>query len=185
MHSGNSNSQLKTHLVSRLLHSTEYIDETPIELHPVIILMTSMGSLPSHHHTSRSLNQNQTRMPNTLNSIQFTLPMPKNTTTNTMPQPYDPVPPYDLDDVEANAESTSRPSNPPQLLHTDDDVELHSEHESNVVEPRLERGRGRAGKLTERECCDYAFLYFKTAVAGIVMMTFFISLFAYLGKKGK
>lgn len=101
-----------------------------------------------------------------------------------MPRPYDPVPPYDLEDVEATAESTSRPSNPPQLLHADDDVELHGERESNVVEPRLDRGRGRAGKLTERECCDYAFRYFKTVVAGIVMMTFFISLFTYLGKKG-
>jgi hypothetical protein len=100
-----------------------------------------------------------------------------------MPQPYDPVPPYDLDDVEANAESphAAHPSNPPQL-HTADDVEHQGEGGSNVVEPGS-RGHQRLGKLTERECCDYAFLYFKTVVLGVVMMTFFISLFTYLGRK--
>jgi hypothetical protein len=110
--------------------------------------------------------------------------MPKNN-TNTMPQPYDPVPPYDLDDVEANAAD-----HPPQTnsshLHLGDDVgEGGSGSGSNVVDPSQEsrRGRGREGKLTERECCDYAFLYFKTVVLGLVLMTFFISLFSYLGRK--
>lgn len=115
--------------------------------------------------------------------------MPK-TNTNTMPQPYDPVPPYDLDDVEANAASTySTTLFTPSQTNADDDVGQGS----NIIDPTQDerRGRehrrgGREGKLTERECCDYAFLYFKTVVLGVVMMTFFICLFTYLGrKKGK
>lgn len=135
-----------------------------------------------------------------LNSIQFTLPMPKN--NQTMPQPYDPVPPYDLDDVEANAASTHSTANlfTPSQTNADDDgansTTYDAQHESgrgsNIIDPTQDRSDenarhrtrgGREGKLTERECCDYAFLYFKTVVLGVVMMTFFIGLFAYLGRK--
>lgn len=114
--------------------------------------------------------------------------MPKNSNNITMPQPYDPVPPYDLDDVEANA-ADHLPSTHALPLDTTSGANDVGEggSGSNVVEPNAERrrGGGREGKLTERECCDYAFLYFKTVVVGVVMMTFFISLFSYLGRKGK
>lgn len=122
--------------------------------------------------------------------------MPKNN-NQTMPQPYDPVPPYDLDDVEANAASTHSTANLFTLSQTNaDDAEYdvgnHEGSGSNIIDPiqntsdgheRHRKRGGREGKLTERECCDYAFLYFKTVVLGVVMMTFFISLFAYLGRK--
>jgi hypothetical protein len=110
--------------------------------------------------------------------------MPKNNNTTTaMPQPYDPVPPYDLDDVEAAAadHTTQTQANTADLLSADD-VGDRGEG-SNVVEPRRGRGRGREGKLTEKECCDYAFMYFKTVVAGLVLITFFITWFSYLGRK--
>lgn len=115
--------------------------------------------------------------------------MPKNPQSqrNMSSQPYDPVPPYDLDDIE-NGESRH------STQQVDGDVEegvsvLQQEErgggESNIIESDDTRGRGggRAGRLTERECCDYAFLYFKTVVLGVVLVVFFVCLFSYLGRK--
>jgi hypothetical protein len=103
-----------------------------------------------------------------------------------MSQPYDPVPPYDLDDVEANAESYhSQPPTQSNATTSNDvnDVDSHGEENSNIVNGSLGRDNQRPGKLTERECCDYAFLYFKTAVLGVVAVAFFIIWFAYLGRR--
>jgi len=100
-----------------------------------------------------------------------------------MPQPYDPVPPYDLDDIESNAESDHHPPTQPNTTsNVPNEVDGQREGDSNVVDPSSTRDH-RPGKLTERERCDYAFLYFKTVVAGIVLMTLGISFFSFLGRK--
>jgi hypothetical protein len=133
-----------------------------------------MGSSPSH--------TNQSRMSYSLNSIQFTLPIPKNN-RNRMPQPYDPVPPYDLDDIEANAESYHHPRTQPHTTsNSPNDVDGQREEDSNVVDPSSRR-KQRPVRMTQKECCDYSFLYLKTVVVGVVAITFFISLFNYLGRR--
>jgi hypothetical protein len=83
---------------------------------------------------------------------------------------YDPVPPYDLQDIEAAASSNPSDSQP-------EDVQPASVITA-VTEPS-----GRAGKLTEKECCAYAFGYFLTSVIGLVLIVLIIAYFNYLTRK--
>jgi hypothetical protein len=74
--------------------------------------------------------------------------------------PYDPVPPYDLEDIEASA--STGPSQPQQPVDTSS-----NENESgNVVDLHKEM----PGRLTQRECCNYGLAYFITAVVGLIII---------------
>jgi hypothetical protein len=73
---------------------------------------------------------------------------------------YDPVPPYDLDDIEAASGSTQPPAGSAPTNDSDDEPQT-----ANVVELHGER----RGRLSQRECCNFAFAYFLTAVIGIII----------------
>jgi hypothetical protein len=86
---------------------------------------------------------------------------------------YDPVPPYDLEDIEGTAEATQNggPSQPSQNL---DDVPPSPPEHIVTTEP----SHHRHGKLTERECCHFALFFFATAIFGLLMMTLIIAKYA-------
>jgi hypothetical protein len=71
--------------------------------------------------------------------------------------PYDPVPPYDLEDVEASA--STAPSQPQPA-----DAPSNEAEAGNVVELQRER------RLSQRECCNYGLAYFITAVVGVIII---------------
>ena len=94
---------------------------------------------------------------------------------NTSKAIYDPVPPYDLDDIEAaSAQSQPPPANIRQANNDD------QQPAAEVLTTPQDR---RQGKLTEKECCAYAFAYFVTAITGVVLIVLIIAWFSYLGRK--
>jgi hypothetical protein len=87
---------------------------------------------------------------------------------------YDPVPPYDLDDLEAGAAQPQPPASNRQA--NDGDQQAAAE----VLTTPQDR---RRGKLTEKECCAYAFAYFALSITGIVLVVLIIAWFNYLGRQ--
>jgi hypothetical protein len=71
---------------------------------------------------------------------------------------YDPVPPYDLHDVEAS-------SSEPQPTNTEND------EDENIIEVHEERPR----RMTQQECCRFGLLYFLITVVGIIIVTSLIT----------
>jgi hypothetical protein len=83
---------------------------------------------------------------------------------------YDPVPPYDLEDIEANR--TVDPNNGDQINEPEDEtVELT---ESNVQ---------MHGELTQQQCCCFGLSYFITAVVGVALIVLIIAHYNYLTSK--
>lgn len=80
---------------------------------------------------------------------------------------YDPVPPYDLEDIEGQPDSNQNQ----QEAGPQDEVQV-------LTDPH----RRREGKLTERECCEYAFRYFFLAVVGVVFTTIMVTFLATRNK---
>jgi hypothetical protein len=74
--------------------------------------------------------------------------------------PYDPVPPYDLEDVEASASAG------PSQQQDSADAPSNEEESANVVELHKER----PGRLTQRECCNYGLAYFISAIVGVIII---------------
>jgi hypothetical protein len=141
----------------------------------------------AHHQISilKGITQIASITPSTPNSSQASsskrLPPPNLTRPRQTMQKYDPVPPYNLDDdVEATAAEPESQTPIPSSSspNQSDPVQLQSS-ETNVVDPH----RPRSDKLTERECCEYAFMYFATCILGLVLMTLIVAYFNYLGRK--
>jgi hypothetical protein len=105
--------------------------------------------------------------------------------------PYDPVPPYDLEDLEAAPAQQSSSDN---RGGEDGDgggggggqqPENINNSYSSDNEIATKPNRHRAGKLTEKECCAYAFAYFLTSIVGVVLVVLIIAYFNYLARRGK
>lgn len=80
---------------------------------------------------------------------------------------YEPLPPYDLNDIEATAEA-SRPQDNGAPVNELPEIEVEDRH--NVVEPNEERGR-----MSQAECCRWAFLYFLTVIVALIIITSLIT----------
>jgi hypothetical protein len=100
---------------------------------------------------------------------------------------YDPLPPYDLEDVEATAGEprlTSQseddpPIGDPSSSNSTNDASYEA---SDNIKPR--NGNG-AVKLSERECCLIGLTYVSVIVVGIVALVWIIAHYHYLAVSGK
>ncbi|KAF2422638.1 hypothetical protein EJ08DRAFT_701593 [Tothia fuscella] len=79
---------------------------------------------------------------------------------------YEPLPPYDAEDIEAA--TASAPASQIEAQERNPETERQ---QSNLVELQEER----PGRLTQRECCQFAFLYFLTAVIGLIVIAAIIA----------
>ena len=89
---------------------------------------------------------------------------------------YDPVPPYDLNEIESNRG---------QELNNEDDINTPSNESTIQTQSRRERcGRcGRRGQISQRECCCIAFSYFLVSVIGVVLIVLIVAHYNYLTRK--
>jgi len=99
-------------------------------------------------------------------------------TQQTSYKSYDPVPPYDLEDIE------SQSSAPAPALPTPPSSSQQEPSETNILDPATTNNR-KPGDLTQRECCHYAFMYVATSIIGVVLMTWIIAYYSYLGSKAR
>jgi hypothetical protein len=75
---------------------------------------------------------------------------------------YDPLPPYDLNDIEASSAT-------PQPQDADTSAQV-PENEVQLGENVVELHEERHGRMSQRECCRWAFLYFFTAIVALVIV---------------
>lgn len=89
---------------------------------------------------------------------------------------YDPVPPYDTEDIEAGGRA---PDLPADDAGGQVDIQLQSSPTPNEADP----DRQRAGRITQRECCTYAFWYFFCSLVALVLIIWIIAFYSYKGAK--
>ena len=83
---------------------------------------------------------------------------------------YDPLPPYDPEELEAGPTPTEQENA---------DIPLTDQSQSNVtIKDDTQRGQ-----MSQRECCFFAFHIILVCVAGFVACVWIIAYFAYKGAK--
>jgi hypothetical protein len=90
---------------------------------------------------------------------------------------YDPVPPYDAEDIESGSRVPDLEAE--NTTTSEGDIQLQTGPESNVAVPDHQQ----SGRLTQRECCAYAFRYFACSLVALVLMIWIIAFYSYKGKK--
>lgn len=97
---------------------------------------------------------------------------------------YDPVPPYDLDDdVEANRPNRQQDTEDHDRDGDRDNVDLLEIEDRDVTKDNGCCCVPRKGRLSEKQCCKYAFAYFAATLISLVLIVLIISHYAYLSQK--